>query len=97
MRVIYDTGTLPDSNTSISTGFFLLLVLFSFMTGAGGSGGFVASLNVTAKSFPDSLVCTKFFFGFGCAVQLCSDRFSVVPLSDLSYLDSGSLLSSFPS
>ncbi|KAK7459439.1 hypothetical protein VKT23_009420, partial [Stygiomarasmius scandens] len=54
IRVIYDTG-LPHSTTSLPTAIFLLLVLFSFMTGVGGNGGFSAALNATAKSFPDSM------------------------------------------
>ncbi|KAE9405843.1 MFS general substrate transporter [Gymnopus androsaceus JB14] len=58
IRVIYDTGLTQDSNKeseSVSTATFLLLVLFSIMTGVGGNGGYSASLNVVAKSFPDSL------------------------------------------
>lgn len=63
IRVIYDTGLTQDSNKeseSVSTATFLLLVLFSIMTGVGGNGGYSASLNVIAKSFPDSLVSWVF-------------------------------------
>ncbi|KAE9401829.1 hypothetical protein BT96DRAFT_991664 [Gymnopus androsaceus JB14] len=55
IRIIYDTGSGSSTSGSISTATFPLLVLFSWMTGVGASGGVAASLNVTAKSFPDSL------------------------------------------
>jgi MFS family permease len=45
------TGSLPSSH-------LYLLILCGFLSGAGGNGGLVASVNTTAKSFPDSAVCT---------------------------------------
>ncbi|KAF5374217.1 hypothetical protein D9758_004666 [Tetrapyrgos nigripes] len=54
IRVIYDTG-LPSSTSALPTVIFLLLVMFSFMTGVGGNAGFSAALNATAKTFPDSM------------------------------------------
>lgn len=55
IRYLYDTG-LPSGVTSLSTAAFVLLVLFSYMTGAGGNGGLVSSVNTTAKTFPDRAV-----------------------------------------
>lgn len=55
MRYLYDTG-LPSGVSSLSTVGLILLVAFSFMTGTGGNGGLVGSVNTTAKTFPDRAV-----------------------------------------
>ncbi|KAF9062603.1 major facilitator superfamily domain-containing protein [Rhodocollybia butyracea] len=52
--IIYDNG-ISAFETSASTSVILLLVFFTLMTGVGGSGGYMTALNVTARSFPDSL------------------------------------------
>ncbi|KZP07252.1 MFS general substrate transporter [Athelia psychrophila] len=49
IRMIFDLG----SSATHPTAMFWLLVLFTFMTGAGGNGGLVSSVNATAKTFPD--------------------------------------------
>ncbi|KAF9062602.1 major facilitator superfamily domain-containing protein [Rhodocollybia butyracea] len=54
IRIIYDNG-ISASESSVSTSVFLLLVFFAYMTGVGSTGGFTMAMNVTAKSFPDSL------------------------------------------
>jgi len=54
IRVIYDNGAPPSGSISAFT--FCLLVVCTFMTGAGGSGGLTSSVNATAKSFPDRAV-----------------------------------------
>ncbi|KJA16098.1 hypothetical protein HYPSUDRAFT_47749 [Hypholoma sublateritium FD-334 SS-4] len=52
MRYLYDTG-LPADVEHLSIIAFCALVLFSYLTGAGGNGGLVSSVNSTAKTFPD--------------------------------------------
>jgi hypothetical protein len=54
IRIIYDNGAPPSGSISAFT--FWLLVICSFMTGAGSTGGLASSVNVTAKSFPDRAV-----------------------------------------
>jgi MFS family permease len=54
IRNIYDNGAPPSGSISAFT--FWLLVICSFMTGAGGNGGLTSSVNTTAKSFPDKAV-----------------------------------------
>lgn len=56
MRYLYDTG-LPADVEHLSIIAFCALVLFSYLTGAGGNGGLVSSVNSTAKTFPDKAVC----------------------------------------
>lgn len=55
IRTIFDLG----SSASGSTATFWLLVLCAFMTGFGGNGGLVSSVNATANSFPDRAVSSK--------------------------------------
>lgn len=52
MKHMYDTGD------SIGTATLALLMIFSYMTGAGGNSGLTAAVNATAKSFPDTQVST---------------------------------------
>ncbi|KAL0948954.1 hypothetical protein HGRIS_009059 [Hohenbuehelia grisea] len=52
IRHFYDAG-LAATETTLSTPAFLMLVIFSILTGAGGNGGHTGSVNATAKSFPD--------------------------------------------
>ncbi|KAF8959541.1 MFS general substrate transporter [Flammula alnicola] len=52
IRYLYDAGLL-DGIVSLSTIGVGILVMFSFMTGAGGNAGLVSSVNATAKTFPD--------------------------------------------
>jgi MFS family permease len=67
IRIIYDNGAPPSGSISAFT--FWLLVICSFMTGAGGTGGLSSSVNVTAKSFPDRAVSYSahhiFFVAYG--------------------------------
>ena len=55
MRYLYDTG-LPSDVEHLSIIAFCTLVLFSYLTGAGGNGGLVSAVNSTAKTFPDKAV-----------------------------------------
>lgn len=55
IRYLYDAG-LPAGKTSLSTFGVVVLVMFSYMTGAGGNAGLVSSVNSTAKTFPDKAV-----------------------------------------
>ncbi|KAJ7916308.1 major facilitator superfamily domain-containing protein [Mycena leptocephala] len=51
IRHFYDAGVAEGSTlSSFSLG---LLIVCSFMTGAGGNAGFTGAINSTAKSFPD--------------------------------------------
>jgi MFS family permease len=55
IRYLFNAGVAsPDS--PLSPLHFGMLVVCSLMTGAGGSGGLAASMNSTAKSFPDKAV-----------------------------------------
>jgi MFS family permease len=55
IRHFYDAGVAEGSTlSSFSLG---LLIVCSFMTGAGGNAGFTGAINSTAKSFPDKAVC----------------------------------------
>ena len=54
IRSFYDSG-LPEGVT-IKLIPFCLLIFFGFLTGVGGNGGLVGSMNATAKSWPDSRV-----------------------------------------
>ncbi|KAF8075791.1 hypothetical protein FPV67DRAFT_383125 [Lyophyllum atratum] len=74
MRFIFDSG-IPESSTSISTFMFAILVLCSFMTGAGGNGGLTSAVNSTAKTFPDKARATTtgvVLSGFGLSAFLFS-------------------------
>jgi hypothetical protein len=56
-----DTGSLlvrqdTTSVARISTLAFYVLVLCSYLSGAGGSAGLCSSINSTAKTFPDRVV-----------------------------------------
>lgn len=55
IRHFFDGG-IPDSATTLATFKYCLLVLCSYMTGAGGNGGLTSSVNSTAKTFPDRAV-----------------------------------------
>ena len=55
IRHRYDEG-IPDDAASLSTFGLYTLVLFSFMTGAGGNCGLTSAVNSTAKTFPDRMV-----------------------------------------
>ncbi|KIY63648.1 MFS general substrate transporter [Cylindrobasidium torrendii FP15055 ss-10] len=54
IRFIYDGGLDPDQ-TTVTTFTFIIMVLFGYMTGAGGNGGCSAAINATAKTFPEKL------------------------------------------
>lgn len=55
MRYLYDTG-LPKGVESLSMTSFILLILFSVLTGSGGNAGLTACVNSIAKTFPDRTV-----------------------------------------
>ncbi|KAG5643241.1 hypothetical protein DXG03_001290 [Asterophora parasitica] len=74
IRYIYDSGV-PEASTTVSTLTFSLLVLCSFMTGAGGNGGLTSAVNSTAKTFPDKARATAtgiVLSGFGLSAFLFS-------------------------
>ncbi|KAG5637900.1 hypothetical protein H0H81_002728 [Sphagnurus paluster] len=65
----------PDSSTAISTFTFGILILCSFMTGAGGNAGLTSGVNSTAKTFPDQARATAtgvVLSGFGLSAFLFS-------------------------
>ncbi|KAF8975637.1 major facilitator superfamily-domain-containing protein, partial [Cyathus striatus] len=55
IKAIYNTGLPPNSSpeTTLPFGRFLLLVLCSFLTGAGGDARLMSAVNTTAKTFPE--------------------------------------------
>ncbi|OSD01957.1 MFS general substrate transporter [Trametes coccinea BRFM310] len=66
---------LPDGTTELGLLPFCLLVLCGFLTGIGGNGGLVGSMNATAKSFPDKTRATAngiVISGFGLSAFLFS-------------------------
>ncbi|KAF5371466.1 hypothetical protein D9615_009591 [Tricholomella constricta] len=74
IRYIYDSGT-PAASTTISTFTFCVLMLCSFMTGAGGNAGLTSAVNSTAKTFPDKARATAtgiVLSGFGLSAFLFS-------------------------
>lgn len=54
IRGLYDRG-LPEGVKELGFPSFCALVVFSYLTGAGGNGGLTSSVNSTAKSFPDHM------------------------------------------
>lgn len=57
LRGYFDAGPSSDKNLPLLS--LIALSTFSYVTGAGGSAGLIASTNSTAKSFPERLVsCT---------------------------------------
>lgn len=56
MKFLYDRG-IAEGQQAISTLGFIALSLFCYLTGAGGNAGLASSVNSTAKSFPDQMVC----------------------------------------
>ncbi|KAF9442283.1 MFS general substrate transporter [Macrolepiota fuliginosa MF-IS2] len=74
IKLFFDAG-LPEGVTTMATLNFGLLVLCSYMTGAGGNAGFTGSVNSTAKSFPDKARATATGFvigGFGLSAFIFS-------------------------
>ncbi|KAI0666143.1 major facilitator superfamily domain-containing protein [Trametes maxima] len=66
---------LPDDEASLSFLSFCTLVLCGFVTGIGGNGGLVGTMNATAKSFPDKTRATAngiVISGFGLSAFLFS-------------------------
>ncbi|KAI0333452.1 MFS general substrate transporter [Cubamyces sp. BRFM 1775] len=66
---------LPDDDSSIGLFSFCVLVFCGFLTGIGGNGGLVGSMNSTAKSFPDKTRATAngiVISGFGLSAFLFS-------------------------
>ena len=61
IRYFYVSGLAPDALT-VPILSFSALVLCSFLTGAGGNGGFMSAVNSTAKTFPDRAVCIHRWF-----------------------------------
>lgn len=55
IKYFYDFG-LPAEAKTLSNMGFSILVFCAFLTGCGGGGGFAATVNSTAKSFPDRAV-----------------------------------------
>ncbi|KAJ3562470.1 hypothetical protein NP233_g9551 [Leucocoprinus birnbaumii] len=74
IRYLFDSGTLEGTEAaSVLT--FVLVVLCSLMTGAGGGGGIISAMNSTAKSFPDRARATAtglVIAGFGLSAFLFS-------------------------
>ncbi|CDO76364.1 hypothetical protein BN946_scf185011.g28 [Trametes cinnabarina] len=74
IRQFFNNG-LPDDAAGIGLFPFCLLVLCGFLTGIGGNGGLVGSMNATAKSFPDQTRATAngiVISGFGLSAFLFS-------------------------
>ena len=72
MKSFYDSG-LPPETKSLPNLTFFALILCSFLVGSGGSSAYTASVNSTAKTFPDTVVrqvslavtlVESFFFSF---------------------------------
>ncbi|KAI0655262.1 MFS general substrate transporter [Cubamyces menziesii] len=66
---------LPDDDSSIGLFSLCALVFCGFLTGIGGNGGLVGSMNSTAKSFPDKTRATAngiVISGFGLSAFLFS-------------------------
>ena len=55
MKSFYDSG-LPPETKSLPNLTFFALILCSFLVGSGGSSAYTASVNSTAKTFPDTVV-----------------------------------------
>ena len=55
IKYFYDSGLAHGTNTLPALSFYIL-VLCSFLTGAGSLGGLTGAMNTTVKSFPDELV-----------------------------------------
>ena len=60
IRYLYDSGLAPDA-LSVPAVIFYALLLCSFLTGVGGSGGISGALNTVSKTFPDQAVCSPRF------------------------------------
>lgn len=74
IRHLYDKG-MPDDAASLSTFGLYTLILFSFMTGAGGNCGLTSAVNSTAKTFPDHMRASTtglVISGFGLSAFLFS-------------------------
>ena len=54
IKHLYDSGLVPDTSTLPALSFYILLC--KFLTGSGGLGGLINSMNTTVKSFPDEVV-----------------------------------------
>ena len=54
LRGYFDAGPSSDKNLPLLS--LIALSTFSYVTGAGGSAGLIASINSTARSFPERLV-----------------------------------------
>jgi hypothetical protein len=61
IRYFYDSGLAPDA-LSVPAIIFYALLLCSFLTGVGSSGGGTSSIYSTAKTFPDRAVCILLTF-----------------------------------
>ena len=58
IRYLYDSGLAPDA-LSVPSIIFYALLLCSFLTGVGGSGGISGAINTVSKTFPDQAVCSR--------------------------------------
>lgn len=70
MKFFYDSG-LPPEAKSLPNLIFGALILCSFLVGSGGSSAYTASVNSTAKTFPDKVVSRSESSGF---IWLCERR-----------------------
>ena len=55
MKLLYDTGLPPDAKR-LPNLIFGVLILCSLLVGSGGTLAYIASVNSTAKTFPDKAV-----------------------------------------
>ena len=55
MKQLYDAGLPPHVNT-LPVLIFVALILCTLLTGSGGTAADIASVNSTAKTFPDRMV-----------------------------------------
>ena len=53
MRYLYNAAEGSGSTSQLT---YFVLVLFSFLTGVGGTGGLSSAVNTTARSFPERRV-----------------------------------------
>ena len=58
MKYFYDSG-LPPEAKSLPNLIFGALIVCLFLVGSGGSSAYTASVNTTAKTFPDKVVSSK--------------------------------------